>query len=327
MAIPTNTRETYGGVQIREDLSNIIYNISPMDTPFISGAGRGSCSNTLFEWQKDELAAAAANQKLEGDDPASLAVSEPTKLTNYTQISEKAVQTSGTAEAVDWAGRKSSQAYQLAKRAKEIKRDMELMLTGNDTATAGASGTARKTAALNSWLGDATAGDSNIIDGPTAAAVANAGNGTAVKAASGAAVVLTMAMLNTCVEQIWKAGGSPDVIMCDSSLKVKLSALAGSVIADIVTNHDKASPAHAVNSVDVIVTDFGTFKIVPNRFCQSNQLYVLDYDFWSVAYLRPFQTETLAKTGDSVKQMMIAEYGLCGKNGQASGSVIGVKAA
>ena len=327
MAIPTNTRETYGGVQIREDLSNIIYNISPMDTPFISGAGRGSCSNTLFEWQKDELAAAAANQKKEGDDPASLAVSEPTKLTNYTQISEKAVQTSGTAEAVDWAGRKSSQAYQLAKRAKEIKRDMELMLTGNDTATAGASGTARKTAALNSWLGDATAGDSNIIDGPTAAAVANAGNGTAVKAASGAAVVLTMAMLNTCVEQIWKAGGSPDVIMCDSSLKVKLSALAGSVIADIVTNHDKASPAHAVNSVDVIVTDFGTFKIVPNRFCQSNQLYVLDYDFWSVAYLRPFQTETLAKTGDSVKQMMIAEYGLCGKNGQASGSVIGVKAA
>lgn len=327
MAIPTNTRETYGGVQIREDLSNIIYNISPMDTPFVSGAGRGSCSNTLFEWQKDELAAAAANQKKEGDDPASLAVVEPVKLQNYTQISEKAVQTSGTAEAVDWAGRKSSQAYQLAKRAKEIKRDMELMLTGEDVATVGASNTPRKTAALNSWLGDSTAGDSNIIDGPTAAAVANAGNGTAVKAPSGADVVLTMAMLNTCVEQIWKAGGSPDVIMCDSALKVKLSALAGSVIADIVTNHDKASPAHAVNSVDVIVTDFGTFKIVPNRFCLSNQLYVLDYDFWSVDYLRPFQTETLAKTGDSIKQMMIAEYGLRGKNGQASGSVIGVKAA
>jgi hypothetical protein len=327
MAIPTNTRETYGGVQIREDLSNIIYNISPMDTPFITGAGRGTASNTLFEWQKDELAAAAANQKLEGDDPTSLAVTEPVKLQNYTQISEKAVQTSGTAEAVDWAGRKSSQAYQLAKRAKEIKRDMELMLTGNDTATVGASGTARKTAALNSWLGDSTAGDSNIIDGPTAAAVANPGDGSAAKTASGAAVVLTMGMLNTCVEQIWNAGGSPDVIMCDSSLKVKMSALAGSVVADIVSNHDKASPAAAINSIDVIVTDFGTFKIVPNRFCQSNQLYVLDYDFWSVDYLRPFQTETLAKTGDSMKQMMIAEYGLRGKNGQASGSVIGVKAA
>ena len=136
-----------------------------------------------------------------------------------------------------------------------------------------------------------------------------------------------MSMLNNCVEQIWNAGGSPDVIMCDSSLKVKMSALAGSVIADLVTNHDKASPAHAVNSVDVIVTDFGTFKIVPNRFCLPNQLYVLDYDFWSVDYLRPFQTVNLAKTGDSIKQMIVAEYGLRGKNGQASGSVIGIKAA
>ena len=328
MAVPTNTRLTFGGVQIREDLSNIIYNISPTDTPFMSGAGRGTASNTLFEWQKDELAAAAANRKLEGDDPASLAVAEPVKLTNYTQISEKAVATSGTAEAVDWAGRKSSQAYQLAKRAKEIKRDMELMLSGASTKSAGGAGAARATGALNNYLGSTVAGDSNIIDGPTAAAVANANNdGGAVKAASGAAVVLTMAMLNTCVEQIWKAGGSPDIIMCDSSLKVKMSSLAGSVVADIVSNHDKASPASAINSIDVIVTDFGTFKIVPSRFCSSNQLYVLDYDFWSVDYLRPFQTETLAKTGDNIKQMMIAEYGLRAKNGQASGSVIGVKAA
>jgi citrate lyase alpha subunit len=136
-----------------------------------------------------------------------------------------------------------------------------------------------------------------------------------------------MPFLNNCVERIFNAGGSPDVIMCDSALKVKMSSLAGSSLADIVTNHDKASPASAVNSVDVIVTDFGTFKIVPNRFCLANQLYVLDYDFWSIDYLRPFQTETLAKTGDSVKQMMIAEYGLRGKNGQASGAVIGVKAA
>jgi len=327
MAVPTNTRLTFGGVQVREDLSDIIYNISPMDTPFMSGAGKGSCSNTLFEWQKDELAAAAANQKLEGDDPASLAVVEPTKLTNYTQISEKAVQTSGTAEAVDWAGRKSSQAYQLAKRAKEIKRDMELMLTGEDVKTAGGAGAARKTAALMSWLGDATAGDSNIIDGPTDAAVANAGDGTAVKAPSGADAVLTMSMLNNCVQQVWEAGGNPDIIMCDAALKVKMTALAGSVVADLVTNHDKATPAHAVNSVDVIVTDFGTFKIVPSRLCLPNQLYVLDFDFWSIDYLRPFATETLAKTGDSVKQMMVAEYGLRGKNGQANGAVIGIKAA
>jgi hypothetical protein len=205
---------------------------------------------------------------------------------------------------------------------------MEFMLTGEDTATVGASGTARKTGALNSWMGDSTAADSNIIDGSNAtpAPIAGTGVGTAVTAPSTTDKVLTMDMVNLCVEQIWKAGGSPDVLMCRSDLKVKMSALAGSVVADIVSNHDKASPASAINSVDVIVTDFGTFKIVPNRFCLANQLYLLDFDYWSVDYLRPFQTETLAKTGDSVKQMMIAEYGLRGKNGQASGTVIGVKA-
>jgi len=116
MAIPTNTRETYGAVGIRENLSNIIWNISPTETPFISGCGRESASNTFFEWQTDALTAAAANRSTEGDDPASIAVSEPTRVGNYTQISVKAVQTSGTAEAVDFAGRRSSQAYQLAKR-------------------------------------------------------------------------------------------------------------------------------------------------------------------------------------------------------------------
>ena len=69
MAILTNSRSTFSAVGIREDLSNIIYNISPMDTPFLSMSGRGTCDNTLFEWQTDELATQAANQQLQGDVP------------------------------------------------------------------------------------------------------------------------------------------------------------------------------------------------------------------------------------------------------------------
>ena len=329
MAIPGNTRQTYNAVQIREDLSNIIYNISPTDTPFVSGIGRGTASNTLFQWQKDALAAAAVNRKFEGDNAAATAVVEPTLLNNYTQISMKSIQTSGTAEAVDFAGRKSSQAYRMAKAAKELKRDMEFMLTGEAVKVAGSAvPAARVTAECMTWMGSSVIADSNLVDGSAAGVgIVNAGTGTSKATPAGVDVILTMAMLNNCVERIFNAGGEPDVIMCDSSLKVKLSALAGSVVADIVSNHDKASPATAINSVDVIVTDFGTFKIVPNRFCLANQLYVLDYDFWSVDYLRPFSTQNLAKTGDSIQQMMIAEYGLRGKNGQASGAVIGIKAA
>ena len=306
MAIATNTRTTYGAIGIREDLSNIIYNISPMDTPFLSGVGKGSADNTLFEWQTDELTAAAANQQLEGDDSMNaLAVAEPTRLTNYCQISYKAVQSSGTAEAVDFAGRKSSQAYQLAKRAKEIKRDMEKMLLSNDVKVAGAAGTARKTA-------------SPVVG------VTNTAAGTHF-AAFGTPAVLTMAMINLAMERCFTLGGEPSTIMAPADLKQKISALGGSVLADIQSNAAGDKPTTAVNAIDVLVTDFGTLKIVPSRLMLADMLFFVDFDFWSVDYLRPFQTETLAKTGDSIKQLMIAEYGLRAKNGLANAAVIGVK--
>ena len=153
MTIPTNTRETYGAVGIREDLSNIIYNISPEDTPFMSGIGKSSCDNTYFEWQIDELDGGKDNFHVEGDNAEALAVTEPSRVGNYTQISSKTVRSSGTAEAVDFAGRKSTQAYQMAKRAKELKLDMEHMLLAVATApTAGSSGTARKTGSVGAWI-------------------------------------------------------------------------------------------------------------------------------------------------------------------------------
>jgi len=335
MAIATNTRTTYGAIGIREDLSDIIYNISPMDTPFVSSVGKGSADNTLFEWQTDELAAAAANQQLEGDNNmAALAVGEPRRLQNYCQISYKAVQTSGTAEAVNFAGRRNSQAYQLAKRAKEIKRDMEKMMLSEDLAAAGDATEARKSAAVMSWLGTAAAGTSNIIDGSASPVVGivNQGsptagfpNGTSKASPSGSDAVLTMAMINLAMQRAYTNGGEPKEILCDAGLKQKISALGGSVIADIQKDAPGDTPATAVNAVDVLVTDFGTLHIVPSRLCLPNQLYFFDYDFWSIDYLRPFQTESLAKTGDSVKQLMIAEYGLRAKNGLANAAVIGIK--
>ena len=329
MAVPTNTRETYGAIGIREDLSNIIYNISPMDTPFVNGCGRGSCDNTLFEWQTDELKTAAANTQIEGNDYTSTAATEPRRLSNYTQISATQVQTSGTAEAVDFAGRKSSQAYQLAKRAKEMKRDMEYMLLQGTAKAAGSSGTARETAAYSTWIGTNSTSTSPIIAASTGAGLANSGSstypdGTTSATTGGADTAITLAMINTCVARIWDLGGSPDTILCKSDVKqtISSSSVGGSVVADLykdVGSNDK--PATAVNAVDVLVTDFGTFKVVPDRFLPDGNCDIVDFDLWSIDYLRPFRTETLAKSGDSVKQLLIAEYGLRAKNGSGSGQI------
>jgi len=331
MGVPTNTRETYGAIGIREDLSNIIYNISPMDTPFLNGCGRGTADNTLFEWQTDSLKTAASNMQIEGNDYTSTAESEPVRLTNYTQISATQVQSSGTAEAVDFAGRKSTQAYQLAKRAKEMKRDMEYMLLEGTVKSAGSSGVARNTACFSSWIGTTAVGTSNVVAASTGGGLTNNGSsspvvgpdGTTEAGTGGADTTTTIALINNVAERIWKLGGTPDTILCDSTVKgtISSSSVGGAVVAAPRKDIGSKDNITAVNAVDVLVTDFGTFKVVPDRFIPTTQVDFVDFDLWSVDYLRPFRTETLAKSGDSVKQLLIAEYGLRAKNGNGSGQL------
>jgi hypothetical protein len=321
MAVPTNTRITYGAVGIREDLSNIIYNISPTDTPFLSGSGRDSCDNTYFEWQTDSLAVQANNRSVEGNDPDSLAVAEPTRVGNYTQISVKAVQSSGTAEAVDFAGRKSTQAYQLAKRAKEMKRDMEKMLMENVARGAGAPAgspvapVARITGGLGAWIGT---NYETVGTGTPAPAAPVGANGTAAATDAPSTGPITEAKMKAVIKDCFDNGGSPDTILVGSSQKQTISGLSQTV-SELRTDANKTAPAHVVAAVDVYVSDFGTFKIMADRFQRPQDMWFIDFDFFAVSYLRPFRTETLAKTGDSIKQMLIAEYGLKVKNEASSG--------
>ena len=299
-----------------------------MDTPFLNGCGRGTADNTLFEWQTDELKAAASNMQIEGNDYTSTAATEPRRLSNYTQISATQVQSSGTAEAVDFAGRKSTQAYQLAKRAKEMKRDMEFMLLEGTVKSAGSSGAARNTAAFSTWIGTSVNATSNVVAASTGLGLTNNGSttfpdGTSEAGTGGADTPITIALVNNVVERIWNLGGTPDTILCDSTVKgtISSSTVGGAVVAEPRANHSGKGPITAVNAVDVLVTDFGTFKVVPDRFIPKTQVDFIDFDLWSVDYLRPFRTETLAKSGDSVKQLLIAEYGLRAKNGNGSGQL------
>ena len=313
MAVPTNTRETYGAIGIREDLSNIIYNISPEETPFMSNIGKSSCDNTYFEWQTDALASAStSNRVAEGDDASALAVAEPTRRGNYTQISTKAIQTSGTAEAVDFAGRKSTEAYQMAKRAKELKLDMEAMLLTNNGMVAGSSGTARETGSVGAWI------QSNLENGTAAAS--SAFGTTPPTAGTDKAVVESD--IRDLMKKCWDAGASPSVIMVDGALKQKISTLSQSV-SELRTSANDQSPAYVVAAVDIYVSDFGNLQIVPNRHMPAKTCYFLDYEYWDIAYLRPFNTFDLARTGDSMAKQLVVEYGLRARNEAANGAILG----
>ena len=328
MAVPTNTNYTFKASSgdtrldsIREDLSDIIYNIAPLDTPFMSGCGKATADNTYFEWQTDTIAAGSSNQQIEGDAAEADARAVPTRVGNYTQISRYVVQTTGTNEAVNNAGFKSAQAYQLAKKAKQLKRDIEYQLTSNEAQSGGASGTARKTGGLSSWIA------TNWVSGnPSSGSPAAGGSGTTAPTDASATASITEAMLKEVIKDTYDEGGEPDMIMCKPAIKQAISDLAQSV-SELRTSADKVAPAHVVAAVDVYVSDFGTFQIVPSRNqFRAQDLFVLDMDFFEVAYLRPFKTETLAKTGDSIRQMLLVEYGLKVNNEKSSGFLADIKA-
>ncbi len=323
----TTTYQTYRQVGIREDLSNEIYDISPMETPVLTMLRKGApARSTFIEWQKDALAAASGTNRLvEGADASYLTAAPTSRLRNYTQISGKAIIVSGTANAVNTAGREEELAYQIAKRGKEIKRDMETAITGNYASAAGGSATARVSAGMEAWM------TTNTIYGGTAGATDGADGGytaagTVTAATDGSSSNLrtfTEALLKSVLKMCWVSGGQPTTVIVGPFNKQKASAFSGitTKYSDFGNNPASSGSLAIVAAADIYLSDFGKVKIVPNRFSRDRTVLVLDPDYWSLHYLRPFRVESLAKTGDAEKKHMLAEWTLCSKNEGASGKV------
>lgn len=309
MAQPTNTFDTYDAKGIREDLQDVIYSISPTDTPFMSSAAREAVKNTLHEWQTDALAAAStSNAVIEGDEATLDASVATVRVSNHTQIMDKTVVITGTQEAVDKAGRASELAYQIAKKSKELKRDIEATLLSNQAKVAGDATTARKFGSISSWIAtnDNFAGDGSSpspVDGSDAR-----GDGTQR--------ALTEDQLKSVIKGTWNAGGSPSVIMVGPFNKQKISGFTGGS-----TRFDASEDKTLYTSIDVYSSDFGDLEVVPNRFQRDRDLFVLDMDYWAVGFLRDFTMHELSKTGDSEKRQLLTELTLISRNEGASGGV------
>jgi hypothetical protein len=301
MAIATNTFTTYAAKGIKEDLSNVISNISPEETPFVSNVGKGTISNTTFDWQTDALAAAAANAQLEGDETSYDAVVATVRLQNYAQISRKSVVISGTEEKVNKAGRKSELAYQIAKRGAELKRDIEFSCLNNQGAVAGGATTARKSASLQAYLKTNTNKAGDGVD-PVYTTIP-----TDVRT-DGTARAFTETILKDVIQQVWTEGGTPKILLVNSFNKQAASGFAG--IAGSRFNVTGAQPSTIVASADIYVSDFGNVSIVPSRFQKASDAFVLDPEYASIDYLRPYQVLDMARTGDAEKRLMLTEWAL-----------------
>ena len=309
MAQPANTFDTYDSVGIREDLSNVIHNISPEETLFYSKSAKKAAKNTLVEWQTDSLRASAVNAHIEGDATTAEARAATTRLGNYTQIFKNAVVVSDSDDNVDNAGRAKEIAYQTLKIAKEQKLDIEKALFANNARAAGNSSTARELAGAPAWLTTNTVAGAGGAD-PT-------GDGTDART-DGTQAAFSQANFDTVMQSIWVAGGKPDTVY--------LSAFQMNVALGFTGNNNQRSAVQAgdervVKSLAVYVTPWGSVEFMPSRENRSRDVFIMQDDMWEIATLRGTKNVALAKTGDNTTRQVVTELTLCAKNEASCGII------
>jgi len=312
MARPANTFSTFEAIGNREDLKDFIANISPTDTPFSKMCGKTDAEAVYFEWQTDALAAPnTGNAQIEADDTAIAAVTPSVRVGNRTQISNASVVISRTQESVKKAGRTSELAYQITKKTKELKRDIEAILTQNQATVAGNSTTARKTGSLEAWFATAA----NASRGAGGAAGGFSG-GIVAAATDGTQRAFTESLLKSVAQGVYSSGGDADTLMVGPAQKQIVSTFTGNNTRTQDTSEGKLNTA-----IKVYESDFGDLKIVTNRFQRNRTAFVLQSDMWNIAWLDAIRIDDLAKTGDSMKKLLVCEYGLMSRNEGASGVI------
>jgi len=312
MAQPTNTLDSYTVKGIREDLADVIYNISPEETPFYTACAKGTATNTLHEWQTDTLRSSADNAHIEGDDTIAEARAVTSRLGNYTQIFKNAVTIPGTDMGLNKAGRAREMAYQVLKIAKEQKLDIEKAMFANQAKVAGDSSTARRMAGVPSWLTTNT----NFQSGGSGADPT--GDGSNARTDDSTPTAFSQTKFDNVMQQIWVAGGKPD--------SVYLSAFQMNLALGFTGNNNQRSNITAeaekvIKHMSVYVTPWGTVEFKPTRENRARDVFIMQDDMWAVGVLRATKNEELAKTGDNEKRQVVTELTLVCRNEKSSGGI------
>lgn len=319
MVQAVGTFSSYDASGNREDLIDNIFNVDPVETPVLSGMKKTSATATNHEWQTDTLAAAGANAHIEGDDASPAAAAATTRLGNQTQIFKEHVVVSGTQEAVNKAGRGSEIGYQMEKRIKEIKLDIEwAMLNGGspegNAKVVGNDTTAREMGSLQTYLTTNTSAGTSGAD-PT-------GDGTDIRT-TGTNRALTEGIVETTLQSIWTNSDST------TNLNMIVNAFNKGVVSDFTTaatRYVSSDDKRLTASIDVYDGDFHTVTIVPDRQTNGENAYILDYNYLADAELRGMSSRELAKTGDTERYEIVTECTLEVCNEAAHGGIYDLNA-
>jgi len=320
MALPSDTFTSYDAEGIREDLENVIYNISPEETPFYSNTQKVKATNTFHEWQTDTLRSSQANAHLEGDDTSADSVTATQRLGNYTQIFKNAVIVADTDQGLDKAGRTTEIAYQTLKIAKEQKLDIEKALFDNNAMEDGAIGTARELGGAPCFLitnTDFETGGTTAGANPTT----NKGDTARTDSSADGQTDFSQTKFDSVMQSIWESGGNPDRVYLSAFQMNKALGFDGNNNQRTTIGASVGGTNAVVNAIDVYVTPWGTVEFTPSRECRSRDVFIMQDDMWAIGVLRPTKNSALAKTGDNEKRQVVTELTLICKNEKANGII------
>ncbi len=328
MSQVSGTTDTFDSAVLKESLDPVIWDLFPMDTFFISTVDKTNVTNTQHQWVFDTLAAAAANKQLEGDDASYTTLITAQRVSNYTQISNKAVVLTDTyIEGVNVVGQ-NPMGRAIMKSMKELKRDMEYTCLGKQGSSAGATGTARATGGVEAWIwgtGAAIAGNTQL---PSSAGTGGNTTGTTPSYASAAVIGVTdgttgitmaLADVTAALQLAWTDGGEPTILLASSAQKNYIDVMTS--LATRTVDIDRTSALPISNTANVIVTSYGTVKVILSRYLARSTALCLDMNQWALGQLRPVKVKDMAKTGDASKKLMVGEYTVIARNPNASAAL------
>jgi hypothetical protein len=302
---------------LAEDFEDVIFMVSPTDTPLLTLAKRKTADARYHQWQEDSLAAASSNIAEEGADATFVTASSTTTLGNYCQISTKTVDISRTLDIVKKYGRKSEVAREMMKRGKELKRDMEFTICRNQPS---ASTTARSTAGWETMISGNLVRANSAQTADYSVRGFSAASWTAPE--DGSLVTFIEADLVSALGLAWEDGGDPSIIMMSKKNKNLFNAFSG--VATKYNEVKGTSQATVTGASDVYVSSYGNHTVKLNRYMRDTAVFCLDPEYISVAYLDGIKKTPLAKTGDAERHMLTVEYALVVDNRDAHATVGGV---
>lgn len=306
MAVPSNTLQTYQSTNNAEDVSDVIFNVSPFDTPLLTMIGSSEAEAMFTEWPIESLEAVDTNNaNIEGDDATIDASTTPSRVGNYCQLMDKTLSITTTQQRIRKYGVKDEWAHQKVKKGKGLKNDMEAICLSNQARVVGAAGTAQKMRGLPSWL------TTNVVRG------AGGANGSATTAATDGTQRnftenLFRTLITTCATN---TGEMPTVAMAGINQRANLS----SQLTGFSTKTKDMQDGKLNASITVYRSDYGDLKLVPNRRQRERDMFLLNPSMLARRTLEPMQFVELGRTGLQRKAQMWTNWTLQVSNEAAHG--------